>query len=82
MRAGAASVRGLLIAAMAVWGLNLTVVKLLTAAFDPMLMACLRMIVACAGFALIVRWRRDFCCLDAITECGSGVVCGDSVWII
>lgn len=75
MRSSPASVHGLLIAAMAVWGLNLTVVKLLTAVFDPMLMASLRMLVACMGLTAILRWRRVGKVSVSARQAGALVVC-------
>ena len=53
-----AAVQGVLIGAMAVWGLNVTAVKLLTASFEPTMIGALRMIVACAALTVIVLWKR------------------------
>ncbi|UUZ67500.1 DMT family transporter [Polaromonas sp. P2-4] len=53
-----AAVQGVLIGAMAVWGLNVTAVKLLTGWFEPTALAALRMIVACAALTVIVLWKR------------------------
>ncbi len=53
-----AAVQGALIGAMAVWGLNVSAVKLLTASFEPTTLATLRMIVACIALTAIVLWRR------------------------
>jgi drug/metabolite transporter (DMT)-like permease len=53
-----AAVQAALIGAMAVWGMNVTVVKLLTASFDPILLAALRMVVACAALTAIVLYKR------------------------
>lgn len=75
MRSGAASVQALLIGAMAVWGLNLTVVKLLTTVFDPMLMASLRMLVACIGLTVTLRWRRVGRVSVSARQAGALVVC-------
>jgi drug/metabolite transporter (DMT)-like permease len=64
-----------LIAAMAIWGLNVAAVKVLTQFFDPMAVAALRMIVACMALTLIVVWRR--CGLPALSwrKGGAIVVC-------
>jgi drug/metabolite transporter (DMT)-like permease len=50
--AGAASMRWLLLGTMALWGANLSIVKLLVTSHDTMAVAALRMIVA--GLALVV----------------------------
>jgi drug/metabolite transporter (DMT)-like permease len=47
-----------MIGAMAVWGLNITVVKMLTATFDTLMLSTLRMGVACAALTGILLWRR------------------------
>jgi len=47
-----------LIAAMAIWGLNVTAVKALTAYFDPTALAAVRMVTACAALAVLLAWRR------------------------
>lgn len=52
------AVQGVLIGAMAVWGLNVTAVKLLTASFEPTVIAALRMVVACVALTVIVLWKR------------------------
>ena len=52
------AVQALMLTAMLMWGLNQTLVKMLIAWFDPILMASLRMIVASAAFAAILYWRR------------------------
>lgn len=52
------AVQGTLIGAMAIWGLNVTAVKLLTESFHPSALAALRMIVACAALTGIVLWKR------------------------
>jgi drug/metabolite transporter (DMT)-like permease len=44
---------------MAAWGMNLPIVKVLTASFDLGLITTLRMAVACGVFALMLRWRRQ-----------------------
>ena len=43
------AVQSTLIAAMAIWGLNVAAVKVLTGIFDPTTLAALRMLVACGG---------------------------------
>jgi drug/metabolite transporter (DMT)-like permease len=53
-----AAVQWALIGAMAVWGLNVTVVKALTAWFDPLSLAVVRMVVACATLTAVMLWRR------------------------
>ncbi len=53
-----AAVQATLIAAMAIWGLNVAAVKVLTGVFDPTTVAALRMLVACAALSLIVVWKR------------------------
>lgn len=50
--------RWLLLATMAVWGLNLSVVKLLIERFEPMLIAVLRMAVAAVAISVVLCWRR------------------------
>lgn len=47
-----------LIAAMAIWGLNVTVVKQLTHSFDTSMLAALRMVVALAVLSAILLWKR------------------------
>jgi drug/metabolite transporter (DMT)-like permease len=47
-----------MVGAMAVWGLNITVVKMLTATFDTLMLSTLRMGVACAALTGILLWRR------------------------
>ncbi len=51
------AMRLMLLATMAMWGGNLSVVKLLIERFDPMWVSTLRMVVASAGLLVIVRWR-------------------------
>jgi drug/metabolite transporter (DMT)-like permease len=70
-----AAVQATLIAAMAVWGLNVAAVKVLTGIFDPTTLAALRMLVACAALTLVVRWNR--CGLPSLTlrQGGAIVVC-------
>lgn len=50
--------RGLLLATMAIWGANLSVVKLLFESLEPMLVALLRMAVSALALVAVVRWRR------------------------
>lgn len=47
-----------LIAAMAIWGLNVAVVKQLTHTFDTSMLAALRMVVALAVLSGILLWKR------------------------
>lgn len=56
--AGAASMRWLLLVTMALWGANLSVVKLLISRFDTMAIATLRMVVAALALLAILAWRR------------------------
>lgn len=48
-----------LIAAMVIWGLNVTVVKQLTASFDTSMLAALRMVGAFAILSGIMAWKRQ-----------------------
>ncbi len=50
--------RLMLLATMAVWGGNLSVVKLLVERFDPMWVSTLRMAVATLALLAVLRWRR------------------------
>lgn len=70
-----AAVQGALIGAMAVWGLNVTAVKLLTMSFEPTTLATLRMIVACVALTVIVLWKR--CGVPVLTwrQFGAVIVC-------
>lgn len=52
------AVQGVLLGAMAVWGLNLAAVKVLTQSFEPTMLAAVRMVVACAALTAIVLWKR------------------------
>lgn len=54
----AVRVQGVLIGAMAIWGLNVSAVKQLTLVFDPVVLAALRMAVACATLTLIACIRK------------------------
>lgn len=53
-----AAMRWLLLGTMAVWGLNLSVVKLLIGRFEPMQVALLRMLVAAVAITVVLHWRR------------------------
>ncbi|CAN7737597.1 DMT family transporter [Variovorax sp. LjRoot84] len=70
-----AAVQATLIGAMAIWGLNVAAVKVLTGVFDPTTVAALRMLVACAALSLIVLVKR--CGLPSLSwrQCGAIVVC-------
>nr|WP_251010989.1 DMT family transporter [Variovorax paradoxus] len=70
-----AAVQATLIGAMAIWGLNVAAVKVLTGIFDPTTVAALRMLVACAALSLIVLVKR--CGLPSLSwrQCGAIVVC-------
>jgi drug/metabolite transporter (DMT)-like permease len=69
------AVQATLIAAMAVWGLNVAAVKVLTGIFDPTTVAALRMLVACAALTLVMLWKR--CRLPTLSmgQCAAIVVC-------
>ena len=69
-----------LIGAMAVWGLNVTIVKLLTATFDPLPLATVRMIVACVALGAIVAWRR--CAMPAFNRRQLAAVVGCAVLMV
>lgn len=56
--AKAAATKALLILAMLIWGVNVAAVKVLTSIFDPMIVAVLRMLVACVALTAIVLWTR------------------------
>ncbi|MDM0025181.1 DMT family transporter [Variovorax saccharolyticus] len=70
-----AAVQATLIGAMAIWGLNVAAVKVLTGFFDPTLVAALRMLVACVALSLIVLWKR--CGLPSLSwrQGGAIVIC-------
>lgn len=51
-------VQAILIGAMAIWGLNVSAVKELTQVFEPVVLAALRMVVACATLTVIVCVRK------------------------
>lgn len=52
------AVQATLIIAMAIWGMNVTAVKVSTESFSPIALAALRMIVACAALTGVVLWNR------------------------
>lgn len=54
----ALTMRWLLLGTMAVWGANLSIVKLLIAHFDTMAVATLRMSVAALALLLVLGWWR------------------------
>lgn len=55
--AAPAGMRLMLLATMAVWGGNVSVVKLLLELFDPLLLSALRMLVATLTLVLVLRLR-------------------------
>lgn len=50
--------RLMLLLTMAVWGANLSAVKLLLLSFEPMVVSVARMAVASIGLLVVLRWRR------------------------
>ncbi|WP_249931212.1 DMT family transporter [Ramlibacter sp. 2FC] len=70
------AIQGALIAAMAVWGLNVAAVKALTQSFDPTTLAAVRMAVACAALTGLVMWKR--CALASYSgrQFAAVVICG------
>ncbi|MDH4391498.1 MAG: DMT family transporter [Aquabacterium sp.] len=50
--------QALLLGTMAMWGANLSVVKLLLTQMEPILVSVLRMVVAAVAVAAVVAWRR------------------------
>lgn len=54
----AVAVQTTLLAAMAIWGLNVAVVKQLTHTFGTPMLAALRMVVALAVLSAILLWKR------------------------
>jgi drug/metabolite transporter (DMT)-like permease len=52
-------VQGWLLLAMVLWGVNVSAVKTLTATFEPLTLAAVRMVVACCALSAIVLWRRS-----------------------
>ncbi|VTU32252.1 putative amino-acid metabolite efflux pump [Variovorax sp. PBL-H6] len=69
------AVQSTLIAAMAIWGLNVPVVKVLTGVFEPTMLAALRMLVACAALSAIVLWKRCGLPLLTLRQGAAIVVC-------
>ncbi|MDM0085400.1 DMT family transporter [Variovorax sp. J31P179] len=70
------AVQATLIGAMAVWGLNVTAVKLLTQSFDSALLAAVRMVVAVAVLTVILFWKhRAFAALTMKQVCAL-LLCG------
>lgn len=57
----------LLIGTMAIWGLNISAVKVLTGYLDPLIVACLRMVLAAIVINLTLAWSRRPVRLLAIT---------------
>ncbi|WP_253819898.1 DMT family transporter [Variovorax paradoxus] len=53
-----AAVRGWMLLAMVLWGVNVSAVKALTTSFESLPLAALRMAVACVALSAIVLWRR------------------------
>ena len=49
--------RVMLLLTMAVWGGNLSVVKLLVERFDPLVVSAVRMVVASLALLVVLRWR-------------------------
>jgi len=70
-----AAVQMTLIAAMAIWGLNVAAVKVLTGIFDPTTLAALRMLVACSALSLVVLWKRCHWPSLTLRQAGAIVVC-------
>lgn len=72
---GSTAVQSTLIVAMAIWGLNVATVKVLTAVFEPTTLAALRMLVAVGALSIIVLWKR--CGLQRLTfrQGAATVVC-------
>lgn len=56
-RVGPAGMRWLLLATMALWGANLSIVKVLISAYEPLGVAAARMAVAALALSLVVRLR-------------------------
>ncbi|WP_442594875.1 DMT family transporter [Parapusillimonas sp. JC17] len=61
------SMQVLLIGVMAIWGVNISAVKVLTSQMDPLLVACLRMLLAVAVINLTVLLARQPLALRSIT---------------
>lgn len=58
----------LLIATMAIWGLNISALKVLTAYFDPLIISCIRMVLAAFFINCILIWSRRPIKLQDITR--------------
>jgi drug/metabolite transporter (DMT)-like permease len=69
------AVQSTLIAAMAIWGLNVAAVKVLTGIFDPTALAALRMLVACGALSMVVLWKRCGLPSVSVRQGGAIVVC-------
>jgi drug/metabolite transporter (DMT)-like permease len=69
------AVQSTLIAAMAIWGLNVAAVKVLTGIFDPTTLAALRMLVACGALSMVVLWKRCGLPSVSVRQGGAIVVC-------
>lgn len=68
-------VQSTLIAAMAVWGLNVPAVKFLTFILDPIVVAALRMLVASVTLTLILLWKRNGWPSLSLRQGGAIVIC-------
>ena len=70
---------------MLLWGVNVSAVKTLTASFEPLPLAALRMMVACVALTAIVLWRRGGvprigrAQLAAMTGCAVLMVYGNQI---
>ncbi|MES2787065.1 MAG: DMT family transporter [Pseudomonadota bacterium] len=71
-----AAVQGALMAAMAIWGLNLVAVKSLANWFEPLTMAAARMVVACVVLTAIVWFKRCRWAPVSGRQIGALVMCG------
>jgi len=60
---------------MAIWGLNVAAVKVLTGIFDPTTLAALRMLVACGALSMVVLWKRCGLPSVSVRQGGAIVVC-------
>lgn len=69
------AVQTTLIMAMAIWGLNVAAVKVLTGIFDPMTLAALRMLVACAALTAVMFWKRCRWPVLTLAQCAAITVC-------
>lgn len=69
------AVQSTLIASMAIWGLNVSAVKVLTGIFDPTTLAALRMLVACGALSMVVLWKRCGLPSVSVRQGGAIVVC-------